>query len=192
MHVTILNTLLPYIAGTPQHTWAVADLAAVNRTQTPWLIVLHHSACSRRRAAQGDVPDFAPLSRALPPCHVPVPIYHTYAQPYKSCECFRAVFEPIYSQYGVDFVVQGHVHSYERSHPVYNYVVTPTAPVYLQVGDGGSDEGLTRSFIDGVDSASGQPFCSDFLSYAAVAAGSRGNKCVNWAALGLFQSWFRF
>ena len=40
----------------------------------------------------------------------------------------------------------GHVHAYERTFPVNNYVVDPCGVRYLTVGDGGNIEGLYKTF----------------------------------------------
>ncbi len=79
----------------------------------------------------------------------------------------------MYNQYGVDLVISGHVHAYERTHPMRNYQVRANevgdagqrtsqtlhcssmdvdvpsqldncGPVYLTVGDGGNIEGPYR------------------------------------------------
>ena len=42
MHVVVMNSLLPYLPGTPQWNFVAADLAAVDRTATPWVIVNFH------------------------------------------------------------------------------------------------------------------------------------------------------
>eukprot|EP00434_Breviolum_minutum_P031013 symbB.v1.2.027430.t1/scaffold2809.1/size69810/5 len=49
--------------------------------------------------------------------------------------------ESLFYQYGVDLVFNGHVHSYERSFPVYNNSVNECGTVHLVVGDGGNYEG---------------------------------------------------
>ena len=122
VHVLVLNAYAPYVPGTPQYAFALADLAAVNRAVTPWLIVMHHA-----------------------------PLYTTYWVHYKDSECFKEIYESLYAAYGVDFVISGHVHAYERSHPVYKYQRDACGPVYLSLGDGGNVEGPYRSFVDDVD-----------------------------------------
>ena len=54
------------------------------------------------------------------------------------------MYEPLWLQYGVDLLLSGHVHAYERSNPVANYSADPSgcAPVQLTVGDGGNHEGV--------------------------------------------------
>ena len=41
-HVIFLNPYVAYEFGSNQYKWLVADLAAVNTAQTPWIIVLTH------------------------------------------------------------------------------------------------------------------------------------------------------
>lgn len=119
VHLVTLNPYIPFAPGTEQYRWLVGDLASVVRSTQPWLIVQYH-----------------------------VPIYHTYLTHYKEAECFRRVYEPIFYQYRVDFVLNGHVHAYERTHAVYNYQPDPCGPVHLTVGDGGNVEGPYRNFMD--------------------------------------------
>ena len=40
----------------------------------------------------------------------------------------------------------GHVHAYERTHPVYDYNIDPCGAVHITIGDGGNSEGL--SFLE--------------------------------------------
>ena len=37
----------------------------------------------------------------------------------------------------------GHVHAYERTHPVYDYNLDPCGAVHITIGDGGNSEGLS-------------------------------------------------
>ena len=41
---------------------------------------------------------------------------------------FMSVYENYFLQYRVDFVVSGHVHAYERTHPMYNYAKDSARP----------------------------------------------------------------
>ena len=49
--------------------------------------------------------------------------------------------EPLLYKYGVDVVLSGHVHAYERVEPVLNGCLNECGPVYLNLGDGGNYEG---------------------------------------------------
>lgn len=55
----------------------------------------------------------------------------------------RDAMEHLLVTYEVDAVWNGHVHAYERSHPVAFNKVQPRgkAPVYIVIGDGGNREG---------------------------------------------------
>ncbi len=46
-------------------------------------------------------------------------------------------YEPLWNQYGVDLLLFGHVHAYERTYPVLNYQADPTgcAPTYITIGE---------------------------------------------------------
>ncbi|XP_016650475.1 PREDICTED: purple acid phosphatase 2-like [Prunus mume] len=119
---------VPYNASgspsTPQYQWLETELPKVNRSETPWLIVIMHC-----------------------------PWYNSYYLHYMEGEGIRVTFEPWFVKYKVDVIFNGHVHAYERSERVsnvaYNVVnanCTPvkdeSAPVYVTVGDGGNLEGL--------------------------------------------------
>ena len=57
-------------------------------------------------------------------------------------------FEDLFHQHKVAVVISGHVHAYERSHPVYKNTSQPGAPTYLVVGDGGNREGHASTYLD--------------------------------------------
>ncbi|OMP14291.1 hypothetical protein COLO4_00088 [Corchorus olitorius] len=88
-----------------------------------------------------------------------VPIYNSNQAHFMEGESMRAVFEPWFVRYRVDFIFAGHVHAYERSYRIsnirYNVSSGPrypvpdrSAPVYVTVGDGGNQEGLAARFWD--------------------------------------------
>ena len=52
----------------------------------------------------------------------------------------RLSMESILYEYGVDIVLNGHLHSYERVHPVFNNTLNDCAPSYFTLGDGGNYE----------------------------------------------------
>lgn len=71
-----------------------------------------------------------------------------YTSHYKEADCFGSVVEPLLYAAGVNIVVNGHVHAYQRTHPVFNYTLDANGPVYITVGDGGNQEGLYTNFVD--------------------------------------------
>lgn len=123
-YIIVLSSYSAYGKYSPQWKWLMNELPKVNRTETPWLIVLMHS-----------------------------PMYSSYIHHYMEGESMRVVFESWFVDYKVDVVFAGHVHAYERSERVSNIVYnivnqmcTPikdhSAPVYITIGDGGNQEGL--------------------------------------------------
>ena len=57
-------------------------------------------------------------------------------------------YEDMFYDYGVDLVLAGHVHAYERTHGMYKYKRDSCGPAYITIGDGGNAEGPTRSNVD--------------------------------------------
>ncbi|XAR59591.1 4-nitrophenylphosphatase [Bertholletia excelsa] len=129
-YIIVLSSYSAYGKYTPQYQWLEEELPKVNRSETPWLIVLMHS-----------------------------PWYNSYNYHYMEGETMRVMFESWFVQYKVDVVFSGHVHAYERSERVsniaYNIVnglCTPvndlSAPVYITIGDGGNIEGLANNMTE--------------------------------------------
>ncbi|KAJ5397377.1 hypothetical protein N7509_005490 [Penicillium cosmopolitanum] len=96
-----------------------ADLASVDRSVTPWVIVASHR-----------------------------PYYSCGGSAHMCRECQKA-FEDIFYTYGVDLGIFGHVHNSQRFPPMYqgkvdpNNLTDPTAPMYIIAGGAGNIEGLT-------------------------------------------------
>jgi Calcineurin-like phosphoesterase/Purple acid Phosphatase, N-terminal domain len=51
----------------------------------------------------------------------------------------QAAWSPVYEAHGVDLVLNGHAHSYERSKPIVAGQPAATGPVYIVEGGGGAD-----------------------------------------------------
>ncbi|ETV93242.1 hypothetical protein, variant [Aphanomyces invadans] len=113
-----------------QLAWLDADLARVNRTNTPWVIVGLH------RPLYG------------------LKVFKANGEPKTKHEALLDAFEPVFLKYKVDAVVSGHQHAYERHFPVaHNEPVlagvsadktiyeSPQAPVYIVSGSCGSTDG---------------------------------------------------
>ncbi|CAN6564071.1 unnamed protein product [Malus baccata var. baccata] len=129
-HIIVLSSYSPFVKYTPQYLWLAEELQKVDREKTPWLIVLMH-----------------------------IPMYNSNDAHFKEGESMRAVFESWFVQYKVDVVFAGHVHAYERSYRISNiqYNITSgiwypipdkSAPIYVNVGDGGNNEGLAARYRD--------------------------------------------
>ncbi|KAK1362339.1 Purple acid phosphatase [Heracleum sosnowskyi] len=129
-YIIVMSSYSAYGKYTPQYKWLTNELPKVNRSETPWLIVLMHS-----------------------------PMYNSYAHHYMEGETMRVIYESWFVEYKVDVVFSGHVHAYERSERIsnirYNVVnrkCTPmsdqSAPVYITIGDGGNQEGLVTEMTE--------------------------------------------
>jgi hypothetical protein len=104
----------PFAPSGTQLAWLKADLAAVDRKKTPWVI------------AGGHRPWYVSTSECT--------------------DCQKA-FEPLLIEYGVDLVLHGHKHFYERESAINNFTTqeiedNPTAPWYIVNGAGGHYDGL--------------------------------------------------
>eukprot|EP00123_Amoebidium_parasiticum_P010123 comp19904_c0_seq1/m.24131 comp19904_c0_seq1/g.24131 ORF comp19904_c0_seq1/g.24131 comp19904_c0_seq1/m.24131 type:complete len:456 (-) comp19904_c0_seq1:465-1832(-) len=110
-HANMKSEMLRFISS---------DLAAVNRTKTPWVVAIQH---------------VSPYSSGQ---HVPKP------GPNDANREVRNTLEPLYVAGKVDFVFSGHEHGYERTYPVKdftvmgtfakNYFYRPTHPINIVTG----------------------------------------------------------
>ncbi|KAJ1434429.1 Metallo-dependent phosphatase-like protein [Ochromonadaceae sp. CCMP2298] len=107
--------------GSPQMKWLQADLAGVDRSKTPWVVVVFHQPYMNSNTAHNMAVEGHPMQKAI---------------------------EDTLYEYKVDLVFSGHVHAYERSCAVYQYKCTPGAPTYITIGDGGNLEGLATGWIE--------------------------------------------
>ncbi|KAJ7569040.1 hypothetical protein O6H91_01G059000 [Diphasiastrum complanatum] len=129
-HIIVLSSYSAYGKYTPQWVWLQAELTKVDRTKTPWLIVLMH-----------------------------LPMYNSNTYHYMEGETFRVQFESWFVNAKVDIIFAGHVHAYERSNRISNVAYNITnkactpvfdnsAPVYVTIGDGGNIEGIAGNFTE--------------------------------------------
>ncbi|GAB9476420.1 hypothetical protein Gpo141_00013486, partial [Globisporangium polare] len=148
LHITTISSETDYPgAPTNQYTlsnkngnfgnqlaWVEADLkkAAANRADVPWIIVaMHRPMYSIKDADASGNPTGQP-------------------------KIIQAAFEELFIKYGVDVVVAGHEHSYERNFPIArgaavttgvssdnSTYVNPKAPVYMITGAAGTVENHT-------------------------------------------------
>ena len=85
IHVIMLGSYTDFDAKSDQYKWLQSDLARVDRTKTPWLIVLLHA-----------------------------PWYNTNEAHQGEGESMRKAMESLLYNARVDLVLAGHVHAYER------------------------------------------------------------------------------
>jgi hypothetical protein len=95
--------------SSPQGSWLALTLASVNRTLTPWLVVSFHRMVYSLTGSEQDQQDG-----------------------------FRALLEPVLYKYNVDLVMNGHLHSSQRTCALYNYTCDENGPVYIISGSSGA------------------------------------------------------
>ncbi|ROV94387.1 hypothetical protein VSDG_05876 [Cytospora chrysosperma] len=130
-----------------------ADLASVDRTVTPWLVVAGHR-----------------------------PWYATGGRT-NICSACQTAFEPLMYKYGVDIGVFGHVHNSQRFAPVNNSVIDsadmddPKSPMYIIAGGAGNIEGATPV---GSNITSNRFAYADTFSYATLTFADENNLEINF------------
>jgi len=101
----------------PQYLWLKDDLKKVSRSRTPWIIVSMHN-----------------------------PWYCSNVNHYESGAKMRDAYEELFYENKVDLTINGHVHAYQRTYPVYKGNITNDATTYITAGIGGTREGLYNSW----------------------------------------------
>jgi len=120
IHVMILNSeSLNEYHWSSMYQWASHDLKNVDRSVTPWVFAAFHHPWYCSNTAHND-----------------------------SAWFMKEEYEGLFHHYKVDIVLQGHVHAYERTNPVYKWQVTPGATIYMTDGHAGNGEGLYYSWQD--------------------------------------------
>ncbi len=116
-HFIVLNTYNTHLSGkgSPQYNFLKTDLESIDRSKTPWVFVFMHGPFYQSNEVHQD--EHATL------------LLQSWA-------------EPLFNQYHVDAVFAGHVHAYQRTHPI----PANAGPVYVTVGDGGNREKLYDKF----------------------------------------------
>jgi predicted phosphodiesterase len=120
-HIIYLNPYSNTSTTSLQYKWLQADLESVNRTLTPWIIVVLHC-----------------------------PWYSSNKNHYGDTQTvlMRDSMEYLFYMYNVNIVFSGHVHAYERTYPVYRNSTNGYGTVYITIGDGGNLEGHDNEYYD--------------------------------------------
>lgn len=112
VHVLQLDSEHDMTLGSAQYAFVAADLASLDRSLTPWVVVTFHR-----------------------------PMMSPEAQTFDVAEGIRAALEPLFVSGGVDLVLAGHVHAYERCCSMVNLTCTPRSNggiTYVTVGSAGA------------------------------------------------------
>lgn len=121
IHFLQYSTEHDFDPGSPQHDFISADLAAVDRTKTPWVVVGGH------RPIYIDSVNWSPLVED---------------EDLVVAAALRAALEDIFLKYQVDVTWHGHHHSYQRTCKLAHGKCVASssnvpAPVHLVIGHGG-------------------------------------------------------
>ncbi len=117
VHMIFMSTEHDYTPSSAQYSWLEQDLSSVNREQTPFVVVYGHK-----------------------------PMYSSNSYHGSEVE-LRQALETLYVEQGVDLVIAGHDHFYERTWPVSGESVVNSgidnrfsrghAPIHLVIGIAG-------------------------------------------------------
>ncbi len=110
VHYTVFSTEHNFTAGSPQHQWLAADLKSVDRSVTPWLVVMSHRAMYSSENYPKDVKVGWHLLEAV---------------------------EDLFYEYKVDLALWGHYHSYERTCAVFRKRCNPRGTTHITIGSAG-------------------------------------------------------
>ncbi|KAL9999419.1 putative Acid phosphatase [Helianthus debilis subsp. tardiflorus] len=113
-HIIMLGS---YADFSDQYKWLANDVARIDRSQTPWVVVIIHA-----------------------------PWYNSNLAHQGEGESMRVAMEEMLYNSRVDIVFAGHVHAYERFTRIYNNNADPCGPIHITIGDGGNREGLAMLY----------------------------------------------
>jgi predicted phosphodiesterase len=120
-HFVFLNPYSNTNYTSKQYNWLLDDLSRVDRTVTPWVIIVMHC-----------------------------PWYSSNTNHYgdQQTVLMRDSMEYLFYKYHVNIVFSGHVHAYERTYPVFQNQTDERGTVYITIGDGGNLEGLDSIYYN--------------------------------------------
>ena len=103
VHFISMSTETAYEEGSEQYEFINQDLQMVNQDPSiNWIVVYYHQ-----------------------------PMY-TAETKHEGLESFRDVYHATFEKYNVDLVLQGHVHNYQRTHPLIYNEENPSNPAIIQ------------------------------------------------------------
>jgi hypothetical protein len=105
VHFTVMSDYLPYEAGSEQYTFVQNDLAkAAADPNIDWIVIVHHDQ-EYASTKIHEIPDENEWKEA----------HH-----------------PLFEQYNIDLVLQGHQHNYQRTYPIKYDSDTPISPIITE------------------------------------------------------------
>ena len=120
VHIIGLNSYTSTLPGSPQYQWLNHELQNIDRSVTPWILVVFH--CPLHTTFLGHYGEVNPLL-----------MFQT--------------MEPLFVEYQVNIVVSGHDHAYLRTLPMKGMEIDDKGPIYLTLGAGGNREQHSKGYI---------------------------------------------
>ena len=111
VHFVIISTEHNFTAGSKQYKWIENDLATVDRSVTPWIILVGHRPMYCSIDFQSDYQVSLHIQKAL---------------------------EELFHKFQVNLGLYGHYHSYERTCKVYKHKCTKDGMVHIVAGTAGA------------------------------------------------------
>jgi hypothetical protein len=99
VHFVVISTELTFTAGSEQYNFVNNDLSTAADPNVDWIVVYYHK-----------------LAYTSPSVH-------------SGSATLRDTYHPLFDRYGVDLVLQGHNHNYERSYPISYNSNSPSSPI---------------------------------------------------------------
>jgi hypothetical protein len=118
-HVIYLNPYSVSNSTSVQYQWLLKDLASVDRSVTPWVVVVMHCPWYNSNQAH-----FGELQAVM----------------------MRDSMEALLYENHVNVVFGGHVHAYERTFPIFQNETRTDGIMYVTIGDGGNREGHASTY----------------------------------------------
>lgn len=120
VHIIGLNSYTSTLPGSPQYQWINQELQQIDRSVTPWILVVFHC-----------------------PLHT---TFLGHNGEVNSLLMFQTM-EPLFVEYQVNIVVSGHDHAYMRTEPMKGMEINDKGPIYLTLGAGGNREQHSKGYI---------------------------------------------
>lgn len=119
----VLSSYSDTSVGSVQYQWLLGELKKINRSKTPWLIVMMHTQFYTTFLGHNDE---------------------------QETTIMRESMEPLFTKYHVNLIFSGHDHAYMRSKSMASGKVDKEglSPIYLIVGEGGNREGHSKSYLN--------------------------------------------
>lgn len=114
VHVVQISSEHDWLPGSAQYRWLEADLAAVDRSATPWVVLTSHRMMYTTQLRENN--------DKIVSVHM------------------QEAFDALLQKYGVNLMLSGHQHSFQASAPVFNNVTREPgqATVHVIVGTAGA------------------------------------------------------